>query len=264
MFIDTHVHIFSHKIAAKAVEHLAEHYQIPVRYKGTREEYHTLARQAGVKTALFFTVATKPDQVRAANDWAITQSGNELIGLGTLHPDYEPIDDEIARLKEAGVRGVKFHPDFQQFFLDEERALAIYERLAKDFFIIFHMGDDNRPGKTHHATPERLANVLDIFPHLTVIAAHMGGYCMWDRAAANLVGENVYFDTSSCFGFLPDEDFRTLIREHGAHRVLMASDYPYSSPGEEIEGLKKLGLNDEELEAITGLNAAQLLSKMGL
>ncbi|MEW6459442.1 MAG: amidohydrolase family protein [Bacillota bacterium] len=263
--IDFHAHFFPDAVAAKVVENLSDHYRIPINYQGTRSEYLKLFREAGLQAAVFFTAATRPDQVRAANDWALANTGPGLVGFGTLHPhaaDAE-VESEITRLRQYGIRGVKFHPDFQRFYLDEERALFVYERLEKDFIVVLHVGDDPGPPKTNFTSPQRLARVLDLLPGLRVVAAHMGGYQMWAQSREFLVGREVYFDTSSTFEFLPDEEVRQMIQEHGAKRVLLGSDYPFRDPKWEIRRLSGLGLDDQTLHEVLEGNARNLLAGAG-
>ncbi|MEW6770781.1 MAG: amidohydrolase family protein [Bacillota bacterium] len=264
--VDFHVHFFPETIALKVIEHLTVHYGIPVNYRGLKEEYLELARMADVQAAVFSTAATRPDQVAAANDWALANRGDGLVPFGTLHPYGEDrdLDAELARLKAAGIKGIKLHPDFQCFNLDEECALALYERLIPGFVLLVHVGDDDAPGKTHYATPEQLSRVLDLLPGLTVIAAHMGGYQMRDRAMETLAGKDVFFDTSSTLDFLPDDKFVRMVREHGSDRILMGSDYPFRDPGWEVARLNKVGLSTDELEAVVFRNGRRLLAKMGL
>ncbi|MEW6448525.1 MAG: amidohydrolase family protein [Bacillota bacterium] len=264
--IDFHVHFFPESIAGKVVDFLAAHYNIPVNYRGLKEEYLQLARAASIRAAVFSTAATRPHQVKAANNWAIANKGNGLVPFGTLHPyagDAE-IDAELARLRAAGIRGIKLHPDFQCFNLDEDRAMSLYERLVPDLILLTHVGDDEVSHKINHATPEQLSRVLDLFPGLTVVAAHMGGYQMWRRAMDALVGKDVFFDTSSTLDFLPDKDFVQMIREHGVHKILFGSDYPFRDPGWEVCRLSKVRLGADDLEAILYHNGRRLLARIGL
>ena len=50
-----------------------------------------------------------------------------------------------------------------------------------------------------------------------------------------------------------------ILRKHGAERVLFGSDSPWGDPGEELGVLRGLGLEETELEAVCGGNAARLL-----
>lgn len=264
MLIDMHAHFYPEKVAKKVKANLTDFYGIPTRYEGTKAEYQTICQQHSVEAAVFFTAATVPDQVPPANNWAIMNNKNKFIGFGTLHPDYKEIDQEITKLKAAGIKGVKFHPDLQQFYLDDDKALTMYEKLAKDFIFIFHIGDDEAEGKINYTSPKRLARAMDLIPGMKVIAAHMGGYQMWDEAMEYLVGKDIYFDTSSTFDFLPAVKFRNIIKEHGYHRILLGSDYPFSSPGREAACLVKLDLTDREYTAIIRDNAKKLLADLGV
>jgi hypothetical protein len=265
MFIDLHAHIYPDNLAQKVTAHLKSHYGININYQGTVTEYLNICRQGNIDAAVVFTAATKPEQVTSANRWAIINNNkNNFISFGTLHPDYDDIDGEIKRLKTAGIKGIKLHPDFQNFYLDDEKALEMYEKLAKDFIVLFHVGDDETPEKTNYTSPERLAHVLEAVPSLKVIAAHMGGYQMWDRSIECLVGKNLYFDTSSSYYFLPAEKYRFMIKEHGCHKILLGSDYPFNDPIREANCIKNLGLNDNEYSAIIGDNAKKLLAAYGL
>lgn len=265
MLIDIHAHVYPPNIASKVTTYLKTHYGIPINYQGTLTEYRSLCKNTGVNHAVIFTAATKPEQVEPANSWAILnhQQGN-FISFGTMHPDYDNIDSEIKRLRAAGIVGIKLHPDFQQFYLDDELALKMYEKLAKHFIIIFHIGDDEAPGKTNYATPKMMAQVLESVPSLRAIAAHMGGYQMWDQSRKYLVGKDIYFDTSSSYPFLDPAEMRLMIESHGYHRVLLGSDYPFTDPYTEATNLKKLLLPDKMFNAIIGDNTRGLLANCGL
>jgi predicted TIM-barrel fold metal-dependent hydrolase len=47
-----------------------------------------------------------------------------------MHPDYEDVEGELDRIRAAGLRGVKLHPDFQHFCLDDEKAIAMFQAMA--------------------------------------------------------------------------------------------------------------------------------------
>lgn len=60
----------------------------------------------------------------------------------------------------------------------------IYESLEPDFPVLMHLGDE----KLDYSSPRRMAKILDLFPNMTVIGAHLGGYGRWDEARRYLVG----------------------------------------------------------------------------
>lgn len=258
-YFDAHTHIFPAKIADKAVAFLEEYYHH--RWPGGGDEADLLASMdaAGVETALIFSCATKPEQVIPANDF-LARAQNEHPGrfyaFGTLHPDFKDIPGELQRIRELGLKGIKFHPDFQKIYIDEPRMMHIYELIGSSLPVTIHMGDR----RTDFSSPWRLAGMLDAFPELKVIAAHFGGYSEWDEVKKHLVGRNVWFDTSSTFWELPAEKAREIALLHGTDKILFGSDYPASLPQAAVADVLTMGLSDEDNEKIFHLNAEKLFN----
>jgi len=124
--------------------------------------------------------------------------------------------------------------------------------------ILFHAGADViHP--TVHGTPESFAAVMDAWPELTAVLAHLGGFREWLGVAKHLAGREVWLDTAYTLGHLPDSEFVALVRAHGADRVLFGTDGPWTDPRQEVDRLSGSGLADEEIEAILGANAERLL-----
>jgi hypothetical protein len=182
------------------------------------------------------------------------QQNSCFIGLGTMHPDLDNIDSEIDRIISMGLRGIKLHPDFQEFNIDDESMMPIYGAAAGKLPILIHMGDEVKTS----SRPKRLARVLDLFPDLTVIAAHLGGYQMWDESLEYLAGRNVYFDTSSSLFCLDKEKAVEIIRRHGVEKVLFGTDYPMWTHEDELERFDNLGLSEDERRLILYKNACDL------
>ena len=133
--------------------------------------------------------------------------------------------------------------------------MPLYRVVEGRLPILMHMGDQNKDS----SHPAKLAAVLDRFPSLTVIAAHLGGYQMWDQAIQLLTGRDIYFDTSSALFSLSPEKALGIIRAYGTDKVLFGTDYPMWDHTEELARFMKLDLTEEEREAILWKNTAGLL-----
>ena len=96
---------------------------------------------------------------------------------------------------------------------------------------------------------------------MRAIAAHMGGYLQWDEVERHLIGRDLFLDTSYSFGYLGEERMTALIRAHGAGRILFGSDSPWTEQAAALSALQSLHLAEEELNAISSLNAERLLAK---
>lgn len=252
--VDVHAHAFDEKIAVRATENLVKYYGDDAVSDGRLIHLLNSAKENNIDKLVLCATATKPTQVQLINNYVSGLVDKNIIGLGTLHPDYEDLNGEIARMKELGLSGIKLHPIFQGFDTDEEKALKMYECIGSNFPVLIHVGDVNSDA----TTPRRLSKVIDMFPEITFIAAHMGGYSEWDEAEEYLYGKNVYFDTSSSVRMLKPKEARRLIRKHGADKILFGTDYPLSSHKQEFKCLEKLKLTDEEYDMIFWKNAYKL------
>ncbi|MEG1243211.1 MAG: amidohydrolase family protein [Oscillospiraceae bacterium] len=167
---------------------------------------------------------------------------------------------ELYRLKAAGIKGIKFHPDYQNFYIDDEKIFPIYEKAAElGLVTVFHAGVDIGIPDPIHCTPDRLLKVLPVFGGSPVVAAHMGGYLLWKEVLEKLAGSEIYIDTSYSFCRIPPTWATQIIKKHGADKILFGSDMPWSSTKNEMSFIKSLELSDEEKELIFYKNAARLL-----
>lgn len=252
MSIDVHTHAFHPKIAAKVVDQLERHYGIPPVGDGLLEDLLPRLDRAGIGHCAVHSAATAAAQVRPANDWAMAlqRQCDRVVAFGTLHPDYAAWEAELERLAAAGIRGLKLHPDFQGFDLDDGRLRPWFEAMQGRFTLMVHIGDVTPPERSP-SSPVKLRRVLDDFPRLRVIAAHFGGYRHWAWVVEALAGTAVYLDTSSSLFAIPQDLLEQIWRSFPRRQFLFGSDYPLFDPGAERAALaRRLHLSDREVEAI--------------
>lgn len=256
--IDCHCHIYPEKIAAKATESIGKFYDLAMAYGGTAREMFEESRAAGITHSVIFSVATTPKQVESINEFIAEEVSlhPSLTGLGAAHPEFPDQKANIDQIMSLGLKGVKLHPDFQGFGIDDPRCMEIYRLcLENDLTVLIHMGDP----RYDYSSPDRLINVLSELPGLKVVGAHLGGWGVWKKAQEKLSRyDGVYVDCSSSLAFLPPEEARDIIRAYGADKVLFGTDYPMWSFSDELKRLRALGLTEEENEEILWKNSAKL------
>jgi uncharacterized protein len=259
--IDIHTHAWPDKVAEKAVAELSSKGSLRPTYDGTIAGLIGEMDESGIDVSVVQPVATKPTQVESINNWAASVFGPRIVPFGCMHPDFEDPTTEIARMASLGLRGFKLHPEHQSFAPDEPRMAPVYEAaIAHDMTVLFHAGhDEYHP--TLHGTPESFLAVLEGFPKLRCVLAHLGGYRLWNHVAEVLVGRDVYLDTAYTLGILPDADFVEIVHAHGAEKVLFGSDGPWTDPRAEIAWLRELPLREGVVDAVLGGNAERLLAK---
>ncbi len=259
MIVDVHTHAFPDKLAPAAIASLEAAGGLRAFYNGSVGDLIAEMDRTGVDVSVVHPVATKPEQVASINDWVATVSNPRIVPFGAMHPDFPDPATEIARLADMGVRGFKLHPEHQAFEPHEGRMDAIYAAAVEHHMVVFFHAGADEIHPSCRGTPQSFAAVLDAWPEMTFVLAHLGGYRRWEGVAEVLAGRDVWFDTAYTLGHLPDEDFVRIVRAHGPHRVLFGSDGPWTDPSTEIEHLSRLGLTDAELEGILGGNAQELL-----
>lgn len=259
--IDIHNHIFPEKIAEKAVGAIGEYYGLDMFGSGTVDELLESGSKIGVSKYVVLPTATKVEQVESANKFIseVQSQYKSFIGFGSLHPGLEDPELEVEKIISLGLHGVKLHPEFQNFSLDDAEMMPIYKAIEGRLPLLVHVGDENRDS----SHPEKLAKILESFPRLTVIAAHFGGYSAWDESCEFLVGKNVYFDTSSSLFKLNGKKAVEMIRNHGVEKVLFGTDYPMWQHAEEFERFMRLELTETERRMILYGNAAKLMKVEG-
>ena len=260
MVIDFHVHMFPKKLAQRALSELAQRAGLTPAGEASPDAVSAEMRRAGIDLAVIQNIATNAKQTRNVNRFAadIDQRA-EFIAFGSVHPDSD-WRYELDVLKENGIRGIKLHPDYQQFYVDDPKMQPIYEGILKrGFVLLFHAGIDIGLPSPVHCTPERAARTLGLFRGEKVVFAHSGGYGMWQEVEQYLLGEDVYIDTSVTREYLPQAERERLYRLHSEQKTLFATDYPWSNFREEIEGIHALSMSEEWKENVLHANAERLL-----
>lgn len=256
--IDFHTHVYPDRLADKATQATCDFYGLCTDQTGTVEQLLQKGQAAGIDRFVLLPVAVHPQGVRRVNEFIVEQVREhpEFYGFGTVHPDMEDMAGEIDYIRSSGLLGVKLHPDMQEINTDDERLFPLYERLqALRMPLFVHCGDEHRD----FSHPRRLRRVLDRFPGLTVIAAHLGGWSKWEEALACLQDTDCYLDISSCMMFMPPERVVVYVRAFGAHRVLFGTDFPIWDPVTEVRSLMALPLTDDEKEQVFYRNAGRII-----
>lgn len=260
--MDAHCHVYPAAIAAKAAGATDAFYGVTSAHDGTVDTLLTQSGAAGVDHFIIQSVATTPKQVKSINEFiarTVAEGEGRFTGLGTLHPESEDLAGDVAHIVELGLRGVKLHPDIQAFKLDDYRCLKIYE-LCEQYRlpVLLHTGDD----RYDYSNPNRLLPVLECYPGLTFIGAHLGGYSIWEEACDRLShAPNLYVDCSSSFFRLPKEKAQELIRRWGPQRVLFGTDYPMWAADKELATLLSMDFTEEEFQGMLWDNAYNLFVK---
>ena len=257
-FIDFHCHVYPDAIAPKAADSIRAFYHLGNdAMDGRVQTLLEHGSKAGVEKFVLLPVALRPTNTRHINDFILGELAKEprFYGYGTIHAGMQDLCGEVDYIMQKGLRGLKMHPDSQVFAIDDPRLFPVYDMIGDKLPILFHMGDH----RYDYSHPARLRKVLDLFPKLRVIAAHFGGYSMYDTAAELLYDKDCYFDVSSSLMFMEDGVAEGYINHYGAERLVYGSDFPMWDPAVEMERFLRLKLTDAQKEQIAHITAEEIL-----
>lgn len=247
--IDIHTHIYPPAIAHKAAASIRDFYQLNTHeMDGTADTLLKKGDEVGIDRFVILPVAVRPDRTRHINEFILEQVATQprFIGFGTIHAGMENIADETQFIMDKGLKGIKMHPDTQEFAIDDPRLFPAYENIQGKLPVIFHMGDE----RYNYSHPAQLRKVLELFPRLQVIAAHFGGYGMYETAYELLHDKDCIYDVSSSMMFMEDGVAEKYIRKYGVERMAFGTDYPLWDPVKETRRFLELKLTDEEFDQI--------------
>ena len=262
MLIDFHTHCFPDKIAEKAIAKLAYASGGLHPYTdGTLGGLRLSMAKGGVDLSVVLSIATNAHQQTSVNDFAATvNNGEDIVAFGSVYPDSADALDELERIKALGLKGVKLHPDYQGFVVDDPKMKPIYRKIsALGLICVFHAGLDYGFAPPYGGMPEAMRTAVGWFDS-PVVAAHWGGINCGEEVLKHLCGiEHLYFDTSFGYSMMPRYYAERILEKQGADKLLFGTDTPWHSPELEWRLLDALGLSAAEREAIASGNAKKLL-----
>ena len=274
MIIDSHVHLYPDAIAAKVTPTLAGRFGNAPSFNGTVDGCNATASAAGIAVSVNLPVATNPDSVRHTNEFwaafvprkknetaAAAQPSSRVVSLAAFHPGVVGKGEEVEWISRMGFTGIKFHPEYQLFRFndpDMDEAWAAMQEFGLVAYL--HAGGERVFKAPYHSSPAEIAELQRRFPRLRIVAAHLGGFSMWDYAERDIVGTPVYLDLSHTFNWMPDEQILRMVRRHGTSRILFGTDAPWQDPATILGAFRRMPFTDDESRAMLCENAAALLS----
>jgi len=265
MIIDFHTHAFPDALAARAIGGLVASMVNPISpfapaTDGTHAGLIASMDRCGIDKSVLLPVITKQSQTTTLNEWAAERAGDRIVSFGGVFAHTDDYKRDIDFVVSLGLRGLKFHCEYQKFTVDEPKMLKIYDyALSRGLILVFHAGYDPGFPPPYRSSAKQFRNIVDAMRGGVIVAAHLGGHEEWDATEQYLVGTDIYLDTSTGFEYYPHDQFVRIVRNHGADKILFATDSPWSSAEYELRALNALPLSDEEKALILGGNAVRLL-----
>lgn len=280
MIIDFHTHTFPDNIAGQVIHKLSlDSCTLPFSDGTLNGLLHSM-QTAGVNYSVTLPVMTNTAQVEKINSSIITNKdalfAQGIVAFGGLHPDFEKYKEELKKLHDAGIKGIKLHPAYQNVDLDDIRMLRIIDAASElGLIVLIHAGMDIGIYDHNYSSVSHILKVIDEIHPTKFVLAHMGNWGCWEEVESDLAGAPVYMDTAFAIGAitpapyaekapllsenLTKDAFVRIVKEHGADKILFATDSPWEDQADYIRRIQEMPLTPEDKANILGVNAAKLL-----
>jgi uncharacterized protein len=247
MIVDCHTHLWKAEDWSDEMEREATIARGAPAQIEILEEDHWAAMVA-VDKAIVFGFHSKHLGLIVPNDRVrnyVAQHPEKLIGFACLDPHEPDYLEEMEKcFLQDGFRGLKLAPIYQNFHPMDERMQAVYAFCEKRGIpVLVHQGTTfPRRAPLKYALPIQIEDVALAYPELRIVVAHMGHPWVEDAVVLIRKQPNVYSDISALY-YRPWQFYNALMlaQEYGTgHRLLMGSDYPFTTPADTIAALRNV------------------------
>jgi len=269
MIIDCHTHIFP---SGFINQDISEWFKRTYKLKDCKFGVDKLIKEmdkSGVEKSIILPLIEE-DKFEEANDYMfkIQRKWKErIICFGTINPKNIRLSlKELVRIKQKlGLKGIKLHPTFQEFYPNEIKIFKIYELLEKlDLPILFHSGFGGLfKYQDKYSEPKHLDDIACNFNNLKIIIGHGGRYFYEQTAMLIRKHDNVFTEISTN---LPkkayNEEYKNLltiellkkikIMNGSLNKVFFGSDFPFRRMEETVnllDSVKNANIQDISFSA---------------
>lgn len=277
--LDFHSHAFPDRIASKTVEYLGKIINMNPQYDGSFDGLKKSMIENGIDYSLVLPIVTNKIHTEHINDFAISVNkkfnDTGILSFGSIKPGYENYKNELKRLKENGIKGIKLHPYYQGEYIDSNDTIDIINTCFDlGLIVLFHAGKDPGFPNEDKSTIDHIVRMLcSINKNGTIVLAHLGSLFEWEEVLEQICGryDNVYFDTGFCFGIttqkngknypkISEDLFIKMVNKHGSDKILFGTDAPWGRGRSMVDFVLNSKLSEEDKEKILYLNAKKLLN----
>ncbi len=265
--IDFHTHAFPEELAERAMKAILEEGKkksdVTAHLDGRVSSLLSSMDRNNIEKSIVCSIATKPSQFGPILAWSQKIRSDRLVPFPSLHPDDPDALGKVSRIKGEGFKGIKFHPYYQNFSIDEKRLFPIYKKIAAEgLIVLMHTGFDLAFERTRMCDPEKIVRVLEKFPDLKLVTSHLGAWEDWDEVERLIVGKRIYMEVSYSLDILGAKRARKMILAHPAEYVLFGTDSPWTGQDKTLSLLKGLELGPDREKKVLKENALALLNSV--
>lgn len=261
MIIDFHTHIFPDSLAEHAIHSLTDGVAMHPFHDGTLNGLLASMDSAGIEKSVIASIATKPEHFQPIFDWSQKIASERIVPFCSVHPRDPDARKNISRAAKSGIKGIKMHPYYQGFYLDEEKMFPLYEEIiSNDLVFLSHTGFDIAFPRERRCGPVQVRHLKKRFSELKFVASHCGAWDDWDEVRDHLVGKPIFMEISFAPQMLNEKVLLEIIQNHPSGYLLFGTDSPWTDQKETVKKIQSLPVSDDIKDALFCKNALSLLN----
>jgi uncharacterized protein len=279
MIIDVHTHVFEpdRHFGSRLREDLRRCGVDPAGWGNVCERQLETTRCVDV--GIVFGIEAAATGWHVPNDFVaahVRQAAERLIFFASIDPGQPGFEAELERChQDLHCRGIKLGPVYQGVHPLDRRYRHIYSYCQEhNLPVLTHMATTFSSGTPlEYARPMHMDQVAVDFPDLKIVLAHLGHPWEGETIAVIRRNPNVFADLSALY-YRPWQFYnsmRLLVEYRADHKVLFGSDFPFTTSGNSLQGIRKLnsilghsGLPEVPSEVFEGIINRDALNLLGL
>jgi hypothetical protein len=206
----------------------------------------------------------------------VARASERLLFFAAVDPAQRTCMEELERChRDLGAVGVKLAPLYQNVHPCDKRNFEVYRYCVRNQLpVLFHVGTSFVGGTLlDYSRPVHFDAVAVEFPDLRMVLAHLGHPWEGETIAVIRRHPHVFADLSALY-YRPWQFYnsmRLLVEYRAEHKVLFGSDFPFTTTGSSLEGVRNVnailgqnGLPPIPAEVVEGIIHRDALSLLGL
>jgi predicted TIM-barrel fold metal-dependent hydrolase len=240
--------------------------QWPIKYRAAESQRVEMLRRFGVRSFTALVYPHKPQMAAWLNQWAVqfARETPDCLATATFYPEPEA-GQYVAAAINAGVSVFKAHIQVGRYDPNDPLLNPVWGAIEDAGLpVVIHCGSGPVPGE--HTGPEPITALLQRYPRLRLILAHMGMPEYADFMDICQNAADVRLDTTMAFTPFTEETMPFPPAQLGrlrdlGERILFGSDFP-NIPYGYADALRSVtevpGVDDAWVRGVLYDNAAAL------
>lgn len=163
-------------------------------------------------------------------------------------------------VKEYGLSGLKLHPANLHMDADDLRLVPVLRKAVELGVPVMFHANPCRLGFHDNCAPDRINRMIQVFPDLDIITAHLGGM-KWQDAVSGCTWADMSYILPKLAELYGIEQTNRILRAFGPDRLIFGTDFPEGDYDVYFDILDQMDFTEEEIEKIAWRNIESLLAK---